>query len=277
MRPGPLRVREDGRMGVPGRPSSLARRRDLVRAVALGVLAGFLSGLFGVGGGVLIVPGLVLLLSLDQRLAHGTSLAAIVPIAFAGVAGYAVSDSVDWPVAACLVVGSSVGAVLGTHALHVLSVRVLAITFATALLLTAARLFLDVPDVSGRNPLDVWSIVSLVLLGALAGTLSGLLGVGGGIVMVPGQVLLFSITDAVAKGTSLAVIIPTAVVGTSRNLRRGNADLRLALVVGVAGVVSGAAASQLSVRMDATLSSVLFGVLLVATAARMLWSTLRDR
>jgi uncharacterized membrane protein YfcA len=257
-------------------PANDARRVELARAAALGVLAGFLSGLFGVGGGILIVPGLVLLMSLDQRLAHGTSLAAIVPIAVAGVVGYAVSDSVDWPVALCLVAGSSFGAVAGTHALHVLPVKVLSTAFAVALLATAARLFVDVPDASGRDPLDAGTVVALVLLGLLAGTLSGMLGVGGGIVMVPGQVLLFGITDAVAKGTSLAVIIPTAVVATARNLRRGNAALPLAAAVGGGGVLSGLAASQLAVRMDATLSSVLFGLLLVATATRMLVVRGRD-
>jgi uncharacterized membrane protein YfcA len=88
-------------------------------------------------------------------------------------------------------------------------------------------------------------------------------------------VLLFGITDAVAKGTSLAVIIPTALVATSRNLRRGNAALPLAAAIGAGGVLSGLTASQLAVRMDATLSSVLFGLLLVATALRMLVASAR--
>ena len=63
--------------------------RTMLRIVLVGLAAGFLSGLFGVGGGVLMVPALVLVLGMGQRLAHGTSLAAIVPIALAGVLGYA--------------------------------------------------------------------------------------------------------------------------------------------------------------------------------------------
>ena len=58
----------------------------------------------------------------------------------------------------------------------------------------------------------------LVLVGVVAGTLSGLLGVGGGVIMVPALVLLLGVPAAVAKGSSLAVIIPTAMVGTRRNL-----------------------------------------------------------
>jgi hypothetical protein len=58
-----------------------ATSTHIVRVVLVGLVAGFLSGLFGVGGGILIVPALVLLLGFTQRLAHGTSLAAVLPIA----------------------------------------------------------------------------------------------------------------------------------------------------------------------------------------------------
>lgn len=88
--------------------------------------------------------------------------------------------------------------------------------------------------------------------------------------MVPAQILLFGIPDAVAKGTSLAVILPTALIATSRNVRTGNADLRTAAVVGLAGVVSAFLASQLAVELDPTVSSLLFAGLLAVTAARML-------
>ncbi len=116
----------------------MSTRWDAARLVAVGVAAGFLSGLFGVGGGVLLVPGLVLVLGMGQRLAHGTSLAAIVPIALAGVVGYALAGEVDWAVALFLALGAAgLGAPVGTHLLHVLSTRVLSVVFAALLLATA--------------------------------------------------------------------------------------------------------------------------------------------
>jgi len=251
-----------------GRAASLLAR-PLVRAGALGLVAGFLSGLFGVGGGILIVPVLVLVLGVDQRLAHGTSLAAVLPIAVSGVVGFAVEDSVDWPVAAALVAGAIAGAVIGTHALHVLPTRFLAYAFSVLLFATAVRLVVDRSSASGRQEFDVLMGVGLVLLGVLSGTLAGLLGVGGGVVMVPAQILLFSIPGAVAKGTSLAVIIPTSVVATRRNLRKGNATLSIATVVGLAGVASAFAASQISVGLDEDVSNALFALLLAAVAVRM--------
>jgi uncharacterized membrane protein YfcA len=251
--------------------------RWLVRAAVLGLVAGFLGGLFGVGGGILIVPALVLFLHMDQRLAHGTSLAAVLPIAIASLIGYTLADKVDWPVGALLAIGAVGGAVIGTHILHVLPQRVLGYVFAGFLLLTAIRLVVDHASALGRSELTVGRAGVLVLIGLVTGILAGLLGVGGGIVMVPAMIVLFGIPAVVAKGTSLAVIVPTAVMGTWRNRTKHNTDLHIAAVVGVAGIVSAFAASQVSVGLSETTSNVLFALLLTVVAVRMLWQFRTER
>ncbi|HEX6425176.1 MAG TPA: sulfite exporter TauE/SafE family protein [Acidimicrobiales bacterium] len=246
------------------------------KVAVVGLAAGGLAGIFGVGGGLLMVPALVLVLSMGQRLAHGTSLAAIVPIAVAGVAGYALDGKVDWAVALFLVVGSAgVGARLGTRLLAVLPQRVLALVFALVLLATAARMVLGDADPPGRVDLTTGTAMALVLVGVLAGTTAGLLGVGGGVIMVPAMVVLLGVPAAVAKGSSLAVIIPTAVVGTAANLRRRNADLRTAAIVGLSGVVSSFAASQVAVGLDERLSNRLFAALLAVVGGKMVWDSRR--
>ncbi|MFP3902116.1 MAG: sulfite exporter TauE/SafE family protein [Acidimicrobiia bacterium] len=263
-------------MSIEARPRiSAPPRPRIVQAAGVGVVAGFLSGLFGVGGGILIVPALVLVMRLGQRLAHGTSLAAVLPIAISSMLGYALEGKVDWPVAALLAAGAVAGAVIGTHVLHLLPQRALAVTFAALLAVTAVRLLLDHSDAGGRADLAVGAAVGLVLIGVASGVLAGLLGVGGGIIMVPAMVVLFGIPPAVAKGTSLAVIVPTAVMGTWRNRRNGNADLPVAVVVGLAGIVSAFAASKISVGMSETTSNVLFALLLLVVTARMAWQLAR--
>jgi uncharacterized membrane protein YfcA len=248
----------------------------IVKIVLVGLAAGFLSGLFGVGGGVLMVPALVIVLHMGQRLAHGTSLAAIVPIAIAGVAGYALGGEVDWAASLFLIIGSAgLGARIGTHLLHVLPQRALALVFAFVLLATAARMVLDNSDATGRPDLTVGSALALVLVGVVAGIAAGLLGVGGGIIMVPAMVLFVGIPAAVAKGSSLAVIIPTALVGTQRNVKKNNADLRVALTVGLSGVVSSFLASQISVELDEQLSNRLFAALLTFVSLKMFWDNRR--
>jgi uncharacterized membrane protein YfcA len=249
----------------------------LARAAAVGLVAGFLSGLFGVGGGILIVPALVLVMSMDQRLAHGTSLAAVLPIAVSSTLGYALEDKVDWPVAALLAVAAVGGAVVGTHALDRLPQRALALAFAGLLVATAVRLLIDHSDAGGRGGLDAPSVVGLLVLGLSSGVLAGLLGVGGGVIMVPAMVVLWGIPPAVAKGTSLAVIVPTSIMGTWRNRHHGNADIPVAVAVGLAGVASAFLASKISVGMSEATSNVLFALLLGSVAARMLWPLVRSR
>jgi len=251
---------------------ALSRVRPLlVRAIVVGLVAGFLSGLFGVGGGILIVPALVLVMRMDQRLAHGTSLAAVLPIALSSTLSYTLEDKVDWPVAGLLAAGAVGGAVVGTHVLRTLPQRALGFCFAGLLAATALRMLIDHSDAGGRADLHLASIVGLLLLGLASGVLAGLLGVGGGIIMVPAMVVLLRIPPAVAKGTSLAVIIPTSIMGTARNRKNGNADMPIAAIVGLAGVVSAFAASKVSVGMSETTSNVLFAALLLIVATRMLW------
>ncbi|MGH2766574.1 MAG: TSUP family transporter, partial [Actinomycetota bacterium] len=176
----------------------------------------------------------------------------------------------DWAAAGLLTAGGAVGAVVGTHALRRIPERALRVIFAAFLLVAAAALPFEVTGGDAAVDIDAVSGTLLVVLGVTAGAMAGLLGVGGGIVMVPGLVLLASAPQAVAKGTSLLVIIPTALVATVRNVRHGDVDLRVAAVVGVAGVVSSFLASILSLRLDPLLSAALFGALLVAMAARLL-------
>ena len=261
-------------------PSTLGEQQIPARAlrvVGVGLVAGFLSGLFGVGGGILIVPALVLLLGFSQRLAHGTSLAAVLPIALSSLTSYALEDKVDWAVGALLAIGAVMGAVIGTHILHRLPHDLLAMAFSVLLAATAIRLLFDHSEGTGRADLTVLGALLLVVVGLITGVLAGLLGVGGGIFVVPAMVVGYGIPAAIAKGTSLFMIVPTSMMGTWRNRKKGNADLRVAAILGLAGVVSAFVAGKIAVGMSEALSNVLFSILLLFVAARMMWQVLAER
>lgn len=250
-------------------------RPSTARVVAIGVGAGLLSGMFGVGGGILVVPALVLMLKFDQRLANGTSLGAVLPISVASLVTYWSHDNVDWIMAAWLVVGALGGAVLGTRWIHVLPRRVLGYLFAVMLLVTAVRLFIPM-TADGRDVITAVSAVALVLIGLVTGTLAGLLGIGGGVVMVPAMIVFFSELNVVAKGTSVAVIIPTAIMGTWRNWKADNIDLRVATIVGSGGIVSAVVGGIIADRMSQDLSNILFASLVLVVAIRMVVDLGRD-
>ena len=160
----------DSTEGIVTTPCRIPTPRDRIRPSAgrspSGSPAGFLSGLFGVGGGILIVPAMVIGLGVAQKLAHGTSLAAVLPIGLSGVIGYALDDKVDWPVLALLAVGAVVGAVVGTHILHRFPQRAVGYAFAALLVATAVRLLVDHSEATGRAPLSLLGAAALVVSGA---------------------------------------------------------------------------------------------------------------
>jgi uncharacterized membrane protein YfcA len=238
---------------------------SVLKVAAVGSLAGLLSGLLGVGGGIVLVPGLVSIAKLDRRLAHGTSLAATLPIALASFVAYLAHGHVDWTVAAWLALGAITGAVLGTKLLSVLPRRTITIVFIVVVVATAVRLVFSTTG-DGRADLSAAGAVVVVVLGFVTGVIAGLLGVGGGIVMVPAMVVGFGMVPVVAKGTSVTVIIPTAIMGTWRNRTRDNVDLRLAATAGVIGATTAVVGAIIADRMSAQLSNILFGALLVVVA-----------
>lgn len=238
------------------------------RIVAVGIGAGLLSGLFGVGGGILIVPGLVMLGGMDRRIAHGTSLAAVLPISLSSLVTYWTGGHVDWAVALWLTVGAVAGAFLGTRLLNVLPHDTLALAFAALLVVTAVRLYLPL-DSGTRSDVSVLLALGLVAAGVVTGVLAGLLGVGGGVVMVPAMMMLLHLPAVIAKGTSLAVIIPTSIVGTWRNRKSRNVELGAAAVVGAGGILAAVAGGRIASHMSDSVSNALFATLLVVVAARL--------
>ena len=246
------------------------------RLVAIGLAAGLASGVFGVGGGVIIVPALVALLGFDQRLAHGTSLTAILPISMAGTVGYALGDEVAWGPMVPIAVGAVVGAVLGSHLLARLPLSTLRIGFSVVLLVSAARMVVSVPDGAGTGSIGPWDVVGFVVLGLAAGLLAGVMGVGGGVIMVPALTIVAGFSLVLAKGTSLAVIIPTSIASTLRNRRAGTTAIAPGLVVGFTGVVSGFAGSQLALVLNTRLAATLFALLMTFVAVQLAMSAYRQ-
>jgi uncharacterized protein len=126
---------------VPSRPRWGAGTLTWI-TLGTGALAGLTAGLFGVGGGIVIVPPLVAFAALSQHQAHATSLAAIVPIAAVAGTRFAIDGSVDWSAAALLSVGTLLGAPVGAWLLARTSAGTLNVAFGAFMLIVAARLLL---------------------------------------------------------------------------------------------------------------------------------------
>lgn len=251
--------------------------RFVMSCIAVGLAAGLLSGLFGVGGGTVIVPMLVLLLGFDQKLASGTSLAAIVPTATVGVISYAIHGSVDVVVALILAAGSVVGAQIGSWLLARLSQNAIRWGFVAFLIVVIVMLFVVVPSRDAEFEFTVLSVIGLIIVGLLTGTIAGLIGVGGGVIVVPVLMFVFGTSDLMAKGTSLLMMIPTAISGTIGNLKRGNVDLLAAALIGGAACTTTALGAWFATLLDPAVANILFAVFLAFIAVQMAVKALRSR
>jgi len=245
---------------------STITRNQVLQSLVVGILAGILAGMFGVGGGFLMVPLYVLWVGLDQRRSHATSLAAVLPIAVAGAIGYSASDYVDWNATAALLAGSIFGAIYGVKLLGQVSLKFLQLGFAALLYLSALRL---IWSSSPHQLLDgTAAIAFLVIVGFFAGVMSGLFGVGGGIVMVPALIIASGLDSLTARGTSLAVIVGSAISGTIANLRKDNIDRAFALLTGLAGVPATFLGVYFSQQLPQRISLILFSVILITIATQ---------
>lgn len=119
------------------------------------------------------------------------------------------------------------------------------------------------------------TIVLVVLIGVCGGFLAGLFGVGGGILFVPTLALVLGLTQLHAGATSLLAILPTAFVGTWRQMRYRNVDLRAAAMIGVASIVGVQGGVLLAESLPESILRRLFGVLLLMTAAQVAWRARR--
>jgi uncharacterized protein len=247
-----------------------------VALLIVGLVGGLMSGLFGVGGGIVMVPMLASIAGLDHRRAAATSLAAIVPTSIAASIGYAANGAIDLVAAVLIGVGGIAGSQLGSRLLRRLSVRWLRWLFLALLLIVAVRMLLEVPSRSGHIALTPLSIGGLVLLGLAMGVASGLFGIGGGVLAVPVLIAAFGAGDVVAKGVSLAAMVLTALAGTVANWRARLVDPVDGAIVGIAAVVTTYAGVALSFALPERLASILFVALLVVSAAQLVIAGIRE-
>ena len=114
-----------------------------------------------------------------------------------------------------------------------------------------------------------WGDVLLVAGGLLAGFLSGIIGIGGGSVFVPTMTVGFRLSQALAQGTSLVAIVPTAIIGGFTHLREGNVLVRPALWMGGGGLVGAVIGALVAVAIPGPVLARVWGAFLVFTAYRL--------
>lgn len=236
-------------------------------AVAVGFAAGVLSGLFGVGGGVVTTPAVNTLLGGTAIEAIATPLPVILPTSLVGSYTYAKAGEVSVRAAKWAALPGIAGAIAGALLTEVVNTHLLLVVTSALIAVTAIQV------IRNRPPRTAWVIGETpgwkyAAIGLVAGTISGLLGIGGGIVMVPAFTLWVGMPLRRALGTSLLVIAVLVVPGTIVHAILGNIDWAIfaALTLGVIPGARLGARIALGVR-ERTLRLAVGTFLLVVAAA----------
>ncbi|PJE79697.1 hypothetical protein CI610_01309 [invertebrate metagenome] len=202
----------------------------LLLYLLLGSIAGILAGLFGIGGGLIIVPALVYSFSLQgidpevlTHLAIGTSLATIVVTSISSIRAHNKHKGVLWHLFFCLVPGIMLGSWLGVYTAFQLDGAILQKIFGVFALLMAIRMWCGFSvSESQILPKAPWLAAS----GGFIGFCSSLFGIGGGSIAVP-LLSRFHIPMSRSVGTAAATGLPIAVIGTLSNIVLGYGDPQL--------------------------------------------------
>lgn len=260
---------------------------NVLLLLAIGLFAGVMSGLFGIGGGIIIVPALVLLAGFTQLAANGTSLVALLlPVGILAVLTYYRNKLIDVRAGALIAFGIALGVFGGAQLALGLSPALLKVFYALFMfyigwryleprkLWRARQARLHNPDAPKTPKADEtpptipqigWGY--LLLVGLIAGVFSGLFGIGGGVVIVPILVSFMRYDQKLAVGTSLgALLLPVGLPGVISYYAAGELNFGAAVPVAVGLVIGALAGANIAIGLPSALVKRMYGAFLLIVA-----------
>lgn len=258
-------------------------------AVILAIPAGFLAGVAGVGGGFLYVPMLVIIFGLDPVSAVGTSLVVIIFTTLTASVSYFHQGRILFLSAVCLILPSIVFAVIGASLTAVLTGEIIALLFSVVVGMLSIKLLCpDFPFIRAleRGPSCVETCsdrfsktienriyyANYFLWGSLAGFVSGLTGIGGGVINVPALVTA-SVPVHYAVATSAVVVLFTSAAGAGIHAALGHIEPGYAIALSLGAVIGAYAGTRAAPHIPEHHLQRGIGVLLASVAAIMVIDT----
>jgi len=240
----------------------------------LGIVAGILSGLFGIGGGIVMVPMLIAVFGMSIFDANSTSLAAmLLPVGILGVITYYKAGFINLRDSLWVSLGLLAGSYLGSELAVNMEGTLLAKLYACFLIYIAVD-YLNIPVLLRKKKEEVNSVLDsfhpawqFIALGVFAGVIAGLFGKGGGLVIVPALIKLFKYEPKKAAATSLAALqLPVGLPAVIVYAESGHLHLLYAAMIAT-GIVAGAfLGTKIAIKMPSTIFKRVYAVFLVTMA-----------
>ena len=244
----------------------------------IGIIAGVMAGMFGIGGGVVMVPSLIAVMQYSLVQANGTSLAALMmPVGIFAVIAYKKNDLLDVKVAIVLAFGLLLGVLFGAKLALSLPTNILKQLYGGFLLWICWRFF-EMTDILKRRfkfELNIskqeiesqeikMPLPLLIVFGIFAGVLSGLFGIGGGLVMVPIMITFMHFNPKKAVGTSLgALLLPVAFPGVLMYYKAGQLNIPAAAMLAIGLVLGSIIGAKITITLPAPIIKKVYALFLL--------------
>lgn len=245
----------------------------------LGAVAGILSGLFGIGGGIVMVPSLILFFGLDILDANSISLAAmLLPVGALGVWAYYKAGYINVKDSLWISLGLFLGSFIGGELAVTINEKLLTNLY-VAILFYIALSYLDVFKYFKKEKVREETngetisrpLILYILVGLAAGAFAGLFGKGGGIIIVPMLVGIFHYNAKAAAATSLAALqLPVGLPSVIVYAQNGHFHLLPAILIAVGIIIGAFFGSKLAVKLPTKTFKGAFAVFLIVVAIFML-------
>lgn len=254
----------------------------------LGFLIGIVAAMTGVGGGIFIVPLLTLAYSFAPANAVGTSLTTITFTAIAATVSYSRQKRIYYRGGLILAASTAPGAVIGAYLTSVIPATALGLIFGLFMIFVAARIVSEsylknrkpkskvAPGtrLQGVSEAELLSNRSRLAIGAglgfFGGVASGLLGIGGGVVIVPVMTLVLAMSMHNAVATSMLTMIVTSIAGVAQHFSLGNINVEVALLLAVGSVIGAQLGAYASKRLSGKSLRLIFGAVLIVVSVEMI-------
>lgn len=231
----------------------------MFKLFTIGLVGGLLSGLLGVGGGVIFVPLLTYMTTKNFKVNTGVSSMAIIFVASASGFTYIMNGITLTFNILYLIVGGIVGGYIGSKLTAMIKTKSLEKIFSVLLVIVSIRMFLNGNFESSFNENPFFYII----IGIVTGILSGLLGIGGGIVRIPLLIIFGGLENIVAQGFSLIATIPTAMTAAVTKLK-GNPELiKQGTYIGLFGIIGSIIGGNAAFLMSQNVLNTVFAIFLL--------------
>ena len=236
----------------------------------IGIIGGFIAGLMGVGGGTVVVPLLVYLSGIDIKAATAISMVNITFVSISGTIFNYFQKTIIWKYSVYFGVSSMVFSFLGGYLTYYIPTLIIKIMYLAILTVSFILLFFRSRISKYKTETSKEDLYKIIPIGAVAGFMGGLLGVGGGFLFVPSLLFFMGLPINIATGTSLGAIIFTSISGLAGKMLTVDFNILFGIIVGIGGIGGTKLGTYLKRKIKPAITKTIFIIFFITVFFRVI-------